>query len=90
MIKDPPSEGEMDLASESDTKILNSVQKHLQILYIVYTVFCETCVNNSFRTGVNMSRWLYVTHWAKTRRFRKILIYHKIVLKHMGKTTGSN
>ena len=31
----------------------------------------------------------YVTRWAKAHSFGKILIYHKIVLQILGKTTGS-
>jgi len=31
---------------------------------------------------------VYVTRWAKTRRFSKILICHKIVLKHIEQNYG--
>ena len=40
VIKGLLSEREMDIASESDAKILNSAQKHFQVLY---SVFCEAC-----------------------------------------------
>ena len=55
VIKGLFSEGGTDIASESDAKILNSVQKCFPVLYCV---FCETYVNNSFRAGyyVNISR----------------------------------
>ena len=46
VIKDPLSEGKTDVASESDAKTLNSMQKCFQVLY---WVFCETFINNSFK-----------------------------------------
>ena len=48
VIKGPLSKGETDIASESDAKILNNVQELFQVLY---HVFCETYVHNSFRAG---------------------------------------
>ena len=51
VIGDPLSEGKTDIASESDARILNSAQKHFQVLYYI---FCETFVNNSFRAGYYM------------------------------------
>ena len=48
VIKGPLSEGETDITSKSDAKILNNVQKLFQVLYCV---FCETYVHNSFRAG---------------------------------------